>query len=78
MIKTEKVGDDFILTIRCKHTIIDDCFTYNNLNSASEGKRLIMELAGEAYEKYVRELSTPEDLEYLNKEFKSKSCNLTI
>ncbi len=39
------------------------------MNAPSEGKRLIMEEAGTAYENYVKNLASESDMEYLNKEF---------
>lgn len=74
-ISTDKVDGEFVITIKCNYEIVDDCFIFANMNAPSEGKRLIMEVAGEAYENYVRNLLEEEKyyakgtLEYLNKEF---------
>lgn len=70
-----KVDGELVITIKCNHEIVDDCFIFANMNAPSEGKRLIMEVAGEAYENYVRNLLEEEKyytkgtLECLNNEF---------
>jgi hypothetical protein len=69
MIKTEKINDKLVITLECNHTIVDDCFLFSSMNAPSQGKQLIMETVGEAYEKYVKSLSPDSNLEYLNKEF---------
>lgn len=75
MVKVEKKasgidGPQLVITIECSHQIVDDCFMYYRMNAASLGKQLIMEQAGEAYEKYVREAAKDDgDTEYFNKEF---------
>ncbi len=54
------------------HEIVDDCFMYNNFNSAGESKRLLMEYVGKEFEKYVKSFAkNTDDLEYLEKEFES-------
>ena len=58
------------LEMTCSHEIVDDCFMFNRCNAASEGKILIMEQIGFAYEEYVKGFAqNKEELEYLNKEF---------
>jgi hypothetical protein len=74
MIKTEKIGDELVMTIKCNHNIVDDCFLFANMNAPSEGKQLIMEQVGIAYENYVKNLLSEGHyargtLEYLNDEF---------
>ena len=69
-ITIKKVNDNLEIKIAVKHEIVDECFTLNRLNVASEGKRLIMEVSGKEYENYVKSLTKdPYDLEYLNNEF---------
>lgn len=74
MITTEKKdggfdGPKLVITIDVSHQIVDDCFIYYRFNAASEGKRLIMEAAGQAYEEYVRTLANKDDTAYFDKEF---------
>lgn len=70
-INIEKVGEDFILTLKCKHTIVDDCFLFGSMNAPSEGKALFMEAVGSAYEEYVRALDHPDkrNKQYFDEEF---------
>jgi len=72
MIKVEKIKDELVITIKCSHSIVDDCFLFNSANAPSEGKYLIMEQVGSAYENYVRNqdgLDTP-NKQYFDNEFK--------
>jgi len=55
MIKVEKKGDKFMITIECNHSIVDDCYLYSSMDAPSQGKELIMITAGKAYEDYVQE-----------------------
>lgn len=68
----EKVGDKLIITMVVNHDIVDECFSYNRLNIASNGKRMLMEIMGEYYEQYVRKFAKcDDDIKYLEKEFSS-------
>jgi hypothetical protein len=71
MIKVEKIDNKLVLTIECNHEIVDDCFLFGSLNTPSEGKRLIMEVVGKAYENYVRGLDHEDgrNKEYFDEEF---------
>ena len=71
MIKIEKINDKLIITIECNHSIVDDCFLFGSVNAPSEGKSLIMETAGQAYEDYVRSLdhSDKRNKDYFDREF---------
>jgi len=77
MVKVEKINDKLVLTIECNHSIVDDCFLFGSMNAPSEGKRLIMEVSGEAYENYVRSLDHPDkrNEEYFDKEFSKIKIN---
>jgi len=69
MIKIEKVGNELVMIIKCNHEIVDDCFLFASMNAPSEGKQLIMEETGKAYENYVKSLASESDMKYLNDEF---------
>ena len=71
MVIVEKINDKLVLTIECNHSIVNDCFLFGSLNAPSEGKRLIMEVAGEAYENYVRGQDHPDERNkvYFDNEF---------
>jgi hypothetical protein len=69
MIKFEKINNKLVLTTECNHSIVDDCFLFASMNAPSEGKRLLMEVVGEAYEKYVKSLASENNIKYLEDEF---------
>lgn len=70
-VSIQKINDELVITINCNHAIVDDCFLFGSVNAPSEGKQLIMEVAGEAYENYVRGQDHPDkrNAEYFDNEF---------
>ena len=85
MIKLEKITDPETLSpqlkieIKVSHEIVDDCFLFCSLNAPSEGKQMLMQAVGEAYENYVKSLAKESDMVYLNREFGNvKAVNTTV
>jgi len=71
------MNNKIAFTVTVNQSIIDDHFSYNRLNIASNTKYAIMNAIADCYETYIKNMAISEDdLKYLEKEFSSVKLSM--